>query len=159
MKNVFFVLLTMATGFTAMAQNTDELAQLRQIFGQEKKDIIKQFLNLNDADAAKFWPIYDEYTASRKSLADDRIAIIKDYGNQYATLTDAQAKSIGDRYFKNESSILKLQEKYYKKISKDVSPLKALQFMQAEVYLQTQIRASVQDEIPFIGEYDKTKKH
>lgn len=44
-------------------------------------------------------------------------------------------------------------------MSKAVSPLKATQFMQTEIYLQTQLRAVIQDEIPFIGELDKTKKN
>jgi hypothetical protein len=158
MKKTILLLLTAITSYTAFSQTSDELAELRKIFGQEKKDLMGQFLSLSPTDSAKFWPLYDEYSVSRKALADDRISIIKDYASQYANITDAQANSLTERYFKNESSILKLQEKYYKKISKSVSPLKATQFMQAEQYLQTQIRAAVQDEIPFIGEFEK-KKH
>jgi hypothetical protein len=30
-----------------------------------------------------------------------------------------------------------------------------MQFMQAEAYLQTTIRSAIQDEIPFIGEFEK----
>jgi hypothetical protein len=41
----------------------DELAMVRQVFGQEKKEIVKQFLDLSAADSAKFWPLYDEYSA------------------------------------------------------------------------------------------------
>ena len=144
-------------GFAATAQTADELAQIRQILGKEKKDLIKQFMSLNEADAAKFWPLYDEYSEKRKALADDRINIIKDYANQYVGLTDDQSKALGKRYFKNESSILKLQEKYYNKMSKSVSPLKAMQFMQAENYIQTTLRSALQDAIPFIGEFEKSK--
>jgi hypothetical protein len=52
-----------------------------------------------------------------------------------------------------------LQKNTYGKMSKSVSALKATQFMQTEIYLQTQLRAVIQDEIPFIGELDKTKKN
>lgn len=159
MKNVIILLLFICTGSASIAQSNDELALLREMFGKEKKDIISQFLNLSEADGAKFWPLYDEYSAKRKALGDDRISIIKDYADQYTNITNDQAKKLGDRLFKNESSILNLQEKYYKKMSKAVSPLKATQFMQTELYLQTQLRAVIQDEIPFIGEMDKTKKN
>jgi hypothetical protein len=99
--------------------------------------------------------LYDEYSEKRKLLADDRISILNDYANQYVGLTDDQVKTLGSRYIKNEKAILKLQEKYYNKISKAVSPLKSMQFMQAEAYLQTTIRSAIQDEIPFIGEFEK----
>ena len=159
MKKVIILLLSICTGFASMAQSSDELAMLREMFGKEKKDIISEFLKLSETDGAKFWPLYDEYSAKRKALGDYRSKIIKDYANQYTNLTNDQAKNLGDRLFKNESDIIKLQQKYYSKMSKAVSPLKATQFMQTELYLQTQLRAEIQDEIPFIGELDKTKKN
>jgi hypothetical protein len=157
MKKTFCLIVLTLFGFGAMAQSADELAQIRQILGKEKKDLIKQFMSLNEADAAKFWPLYDEYSEKRKALADDRIDILKDYADQYMGITDDQAKALGKRYFKNESSILKLQEKYFNKLSKSVSPLKAMQFMQAENYIQTTLRSALQDAIPFIGEFEKSK--
>ncbi|HEX5667977.1 MAG TPA: hypothetical protein VFX73_04180 [Chitinophagaceae bacterium] len=157
MKRVFFLAVFAILGFAATAQTADELAQIRQILGKEKKDLIKQFMSLNEADAAKFWPLYDEYSEKRKALADDRIDILKDYADQYAGMNDDQSKALGKRYFKNESAILKLQEKYYNKMSKSVTPLKAMQFMQAENYIQTTLRSALQDAIPFIGEFEKSK--
>ena len=159
MKKVTFLLFAICTSFATLAQSNDELAMLREMFGKDKKDIIEQFLNLSAADSAKFWPLYNDYSAKRKALGDGRISIIKDYADQYTTLTNDQAKKLGDRLFKNEEDILKLQKSTYGKMSKSVSALKATQFMQTEIYLQTQLRAVIQDEIPFIGELDKTKKN
>jgi hypothetical protein len=157
MKKLFCLIVFALAAFGASAQTTDELAQIRQILGKEKKELIREFMSLNETDAAKFWPVYDEYSEKRKALADDRIQILKSYADQYAGMTDDQSKALGKRYFKNESSILKLQEKYYNKMSKSVSPLKAMQFMQAEIYIQTTLRSELQDAIPFIGEFEKTK--
>jgi hypothetical protein len=160
MKKLLGSLLFILVVSAASAQSaTDEVAYLRSIFGKEKKELIGQFMNLNEADAAKFWPLYDEYSAKYKALADERISTIADYGKQYVGLTDDQAKSLGNRIFKNDKQILKLQEKYFKKISKSVSPLKAAQFMQADQYIQTTIKSAVQDAIPFIGEFEKNNKH
>jgi hypothetical protein len=157
MKKLLCLIVVAIAAFGASAQTTDELAQIRQILGKEKKELIRGFMSLNEADAAKFWPVYDEYSEKRKVLADDRIQILKSYADQYAGMTDDQSKALGKRYFKNESSILKLQQKYYNKMSKSVSPLKAMQFMQAEIYIQTTLRSELQDAIPFIGEFEKTK--
>jgi hypothetical protein len=157
MKKLLCLIVVAIAAFGASAQTTDELAQIRQILGKEKKELIRGFMSLNEADAAKFWPVYDEYSEKRKVLADDRIQILKSYADQYAGMTDDQSKALGKRYFKNESSILKLQQKYYNKMSKSVSPLKAMQFMQAEIYIPTTLRSELQDAIPFIGEFEKTK--
>jgi hypothetical protein len=157
MKKLLCLIVFAVSAFGASAQTTDELAQIRQILGKEKKELISGFMSLNEADAAKFWPVYDEYSEKRKALADDRIQILKSYADQYAGMTDDQSKALGKRYFKNESSILKLQQKYYNKMSKSVSPLKAMQFMQAEIFIQTTLRSELQDAIPFIGEFEKIK--
>lgn len=157
MKKLIGIVVLFFASMHLSAQSADEVAQLRQIFGKEKKELIKQFMSMNETDGAKFWPLYDEYSEKRKALADDRIDIIRDYADQYANLTNDQAKDLGNRFFKNEKSLLKLQEKFYKKISKAVSPLRASQFMQAENYLNTTIRSAMQDAIPFIGEFKKLK--
>ncbi|MFN9493486.1 MAG: hypothetical protein ACK57D_10575, partial [Sphingobacteriales bacterium] len=59
----------------------------------------------------------------------------------------------------NDKAVLKLQEKYFKKISKSLSPLKAVQFMQADQYIQTTVKSALQDAIPFIGEFEQSNKH
>lgn len=157
MKKLFSVIVLSFLALGVSAQASDELAQIRQILGKEKKDLIKQFMNLNEAESSKFWPLYDEYTEKRKSIADDRIGLLKDYVNGYTGMTDALAGTLGKKYFKNEAANLKLQQKYFKKLSKSVSPMKAMQFMQAENYIQTTLRSALQDAIPFIGEFEKTK--
>jgi hypothetical protein len=157
MKKLVSVIVFGILAFNVSAQGADEMAEIRQILGKEKKDLIKQFMNLNEADAAKFWPLYDQYSEKRTSIANDRISLLKDYVNGYDGMTEELASSLGKKYFKNESANLKLQQKYFKKISKSVSPMKAMQFMQAENYIQTTIKSALQDAIPFVGEFEKSK--
>jgi hypothetical protein len=40
-------------------------------------------------------------------------------------------------------------------MAKALSPLKAAQFVQAEMYFENLIRLEIAEEIPFIGEFDK----
>lgn len=160
MKKVFALIAFLGCIQFATAQSlNDELSYIRNVFGKEKKDLVRQFMSLNDEESAKFWPIYEEYTAKQKSLADDRIATIADYAKQYSGLTNDQAKALAGRIMKNDMAVLKLQQKYFKKISKSLSPLKAVQFMQADQYIQTTIKSAVQDMIPFIGEFEQNNKH
>lgn len=160
MKKIFALIVLCVSLQSVNAQSlADEISYIRSVFGKEKKDLIKQFMNLNEADAAKFWPIYDEYTSKQQALADDRIKAIGEYAKQYSTLTDDQAKAVAGKIMKNDMAVLKLQKKYFNKISKSLSPLKAVQFMQADQYIQTTIKSAVQDAIPFIGEFEQSNKH
>ena len=160
MKKIVLSICILLSATAVSAQSAkDEVAFIRSIFGKEKKELIRQFMNLNQEESAKFWPIYDEYTAAQQKLADDRISAIGDYARQYSGLTDEQASSLANRIFKNDQAVLKLQNKYFKKMSKSLTPLKAAQFMQADQYIQTTIKSATQDLIPFIGEFEQKNKH
>ena len=67
---------------------------LRQDIRSQKKQIIAANLQLTDAEALKFWPVYDAYTQETIKINDQRYALIKEYAQTYDTMTDIQAKSL-----------------------------------------------------------------
>lgn len=125
---------------------------IQNLWGMEKKAIIEEYMKFDDTEATAFWPVYEEYAEKRKNLGADRIAALEDYVNNYENLTDEKAEELTKKIFKNNSQLDKLQMKYYNKMKKAVSPLRASQFMQLESYLQTMIRYEIQDALPFIGQ-------
>jgi len=149
------ILFTCLLTFSAYAQSKEEIEIVQGLYGMEKREVIKEVMDLTDIQASSFWPIYDAYETERKKLGADRIAIINDYINSYTTLTDTKADELMNRVFKNDAALDKLQKTYYGKIKKVLSPLKAAQFTQVESYLQTAIRSAISEELPFIGEFKK----
>lgn len=157
-KLVFFFLAISASIFTqAQVAGDDELAMIKDFLKTEKKDLVKEYMKLDETQSAKFWPMYDEYQEKRRGLAQERLQIIKDYGASFASMTDDQASGLVKRIFKNDKAYTKLQESYFKKFSKSITPIKAAQFLQLEEYFRTMIRAEIQDAIPFIGEIERKK--
>jgi hypothetical protein len=154
MHKRFLLLLLILPFGAAVAQTNDDVQILQSIYGKEKRDVVTLMMNLSEADGAKFWPIYDVYEAERKKLGAERAAIITEYAKNYSSLTDAKADELMARIFKNDLSVDKLHKSYYAKVKKALSPMKAAQFFQIEVYLQNQIRAAISDSLPFIGEYN-----
>jgi len=135
------------------AQNArDEAAMIQEAWGMAKKEVIKEYMEMAPAESEKFWPIYDSYAAEKKKLGSERINLIKDYANVYQNMNDVQASDLTNRLFKNNIATEKLQMKYYKKLSKAVSPLEASKFIQVEKYLENVVRSELQEEIPFIGD-------
>jgi hypothetical protein len=143
---------------TAQGSQKDEIQLIQSAYGIEKREIVKEYIKLSDADAQKFWATYDEYEAERQKLGKDRINILSEYAMSYDTLKDAQADRLAMRTFDNELEFDKLHKKYYGKVKKDLGALKAAAFFQLESYLQTTVLYELQDNIPFIGELDKKKK-
>lgn len=159
MKKLVLLFIAISSFIFTQAQvgTDDELQMIKDYLKTEKKDLVKEYMKLDEAQAAKFWPLYDEFQGARRSLSQERLQIIKDYGAQFAGMTDDQASTLVKRVFKNDKAYTKLQEKYFKKFSKAVSPIKAAQYIQMEEYFRTMIRAEIQDAIPFIGEIERKK--
>ncbi len=154
---LFFIAVSNFVFTQAQVEINDELKMIKEYLKSEKKELVKEYMKLDETQSAKFWPLYEEFQGAKGKNGQERIQIIKDYGSQYPTMTDDQASSLVKRIFKNDKAYTKLQEKYFKKFSKTVSPLKAAQFMQLEEYFRTMIRSEIQDAIPFIGEIERKK--
>ena len=133
----------------------DDVALVESIWGIEKRAIISDYMKFTPEELEKFVPVYDAYSDEMKKLGEERIQIISEYANNYSTLTNEKADQLMVRALANNENIDKLMKKYYAKIKKEISPIRAAQFMQLEWYLQTAIRSEIQSEIPFIGELDR----
>jgi len=59
---------------------------------------------------------------------------------------------LATKYFANRTDQEKKLELYYSKIKKATNPVLAFQFYQAEIYMLTQIRAQIMQQIPSYGQ-------
>lgn len=58
---------------------------------QRKAEVMAEMMQLNAADAAKFWPIYNEYDAELNKLSDLEVANIAEYARTYTEMTNDKA--------------------------------------------------------------------
>jgi len=146
--------------FSASAQlTTDDVNLIQSMYGKDKRDLMQEYLTFkDDAQATAFWKLYDSYEAERKKLGQDFIAILQDYANNYENLDDKKADELVTRSSANNIAYENLYSRYYKKMKPAVGALKASQFFQLEGYLRSAIKTTILDDIPFIGEIDRTKK-
>ena len=153
-------LLLMLPALKLSAQNNvdEELQLIRDQWGVDKKQLIMQYMNFTDAESKKFWPIYDAYMKEHRALMDSRIKMIKDYAANYEKLTNTKATELTNKVLDNDMAQSRLLKTYYTKFSTAVTPLRASQYLQVEYYLNTTIKSMIQDEIPFVGEMQKSKK-
>jgi hypothetical protein len=142
----------------AIAQsNKEDIAIIQSMFGKAKKDLVSQYMTLPADKAQAFWKIYDEYEAARTGLGRERLALVENYASAYMTMDDKVAGELANNKFKWQAAYAKMQKKYYKSFAKVVGATQASKLMQLEDYIENNIRLSIQESIPFIGELDKSK--
>ncbi len=147
------ILLFAAYGFSQ--SNKEEVDLVQSIFGMEKKAMVAEFIKPEGAQKDAFWAAYDQYETERKELGKKRIDLLNKYAAGYSNLDDASTDKVISETMSLQVQNDKLIESYYKKIKKSCGSKTAAQFYQFETYLLSEIRATIMENIPLIGEFDK----
>lgn len=135
-----------------------ELKYLQNVFGMEKKQVVAERMKLSPAESAKFWTLYDEYELYRSEISDRRAANIEQYVKNYTSLTDAKADELLKNTFQISDETSKLWQKTYDKMAKELSSVKAGQFIYLEMYFEALGREKLAETIPHIGTNEPIKK-
>lgn len=143
--SLFFISASFAQDNTA-----EEIAVMQDIFGQEKKAIIADNIDLTGVDTEAFWKLYDEYEAQRQDLGRARLTLLQKYTNKPDNITNNQASELLAEAIPLRAAEDKLILNYTKRIGKATSDLVSVQFYQIEHYISDGIRFSVLNDIDFI---------
>ena len=153
------MLLCIGFSFTAFSQTSDAEAEaIVNLLGVQKKEAIAQLVAVHGKDSVSFWKLYDEYQQKNRSTAKARIKLYEQTAIAYGNMTPATADSLAVKYFDNRIGQEKTLEEYYKKIKGATNSVVAFEFYQAEVYLLTQIRATIMQQIPTYGQVQAAVK-
>lgn len=125
---------------------------LRQDLRSQKKQLIAANLTLTDPEATKFWPLYDQYAAEMTKIGDQKYALIKEYSQNFGSLTDAQAQSLLNRSLALDEAIAQLRIKYAPIVSKVLPGTKAATFFQIDRRLSGLIDLQISSQIPLVQE-------
>lgn len=153
MKKVLLALVAILASVSINAQDIvqEEIDYIQSVYGMEKKMIVSEFLNLDDATSEAFWGIYDAYEVSRKELGKKRIELLQYIDENNDSLTDEKADSWMKEIIKLRGNSDKLLKSYYNKVKKATNPILAARFFQIETYLRTAQSFAVQDALPVVG--------
>ena len=154
--SILAVVLMLSTGMFAQS-NKEDVDLIQSIFGKEKKELVQIYMTIPEAQSAKFWALYDTYETARKKLGQERIKLIEQYANDYEKLDSKKASDLVTKKLAWTDKYTKFQQSYFTKFSAIIGGLQAVKFIQLEDYIENCIRLTIQEEIPFIGELDKSK--
>ena len=128
------------------------LALLRRDLRAEKKQLIALNVSFTEAEATKFWPVYDQYVAEMAKHNDEFYALIKEYAANQKTLTDEQAISILSRWADIQVKQAQTRQKYIPIIEKVIPGRKAALFFQIDRRLYALMDLQVASQIPLLAQ-------
>jgi hypothetical protein len=131
-----------------------QFALLRKDIRSVKKQLIAANLTLSDNEAAKFWPVYDQYSTEFSRINDTRTAIIKEYGDAYGSLTDEQADSLIRRWLDTDIAASTLRQKYVPILRSVLPGKKAATFFQLDRRISMMIDLQLTSQLPLVQSQD-----
>jgi len=149
-KNILLLAALFLASFAYSQSDKEEIDLYQAAFGMDKKAIVAEFVQLSDTQKDAFWTLYDEYETKRKEYGRERIDLLKQYAEQYMTMTSEQADAWTKNVMELQIKTDKLIATYYEKV-KDISDgVVATQFYQIENYILSMIRVTILQEVPFL---------
>lgn len=153
-KRNFIFCFLLATAFAVGAKAQDAAGDegvTRKLFQAQHRTVVSDNLNLTEAQSKPFWKIYDEYELERKSIGEKKIELLKKFIANIDSNNATTAANIINGTIDNQMDYLKLQKKYFKRISKEISPMVAARFMQIEQTINARISSDILSELPLAG--------
>jgi hypothetical protein len=155
---MFFVAALLATNVTALAQTETasgvdvetDVALLRRNLRAEKKQLLALNLTLTEAEATKFWPVYDQYAAEMAKHNDEFYTLIKEYAAKQKTLTDAEAASMIKRWADIQVELTQTRKKYIPVVEKVIAGRKAALFFQIDRRLYALMDLQISSQLPLL---------
>ena len=114
----------------------------------DKKLLVAENMQLTEAEAKAFWPVYDQYQDELFLLRSRTVKLINDFANAYEKMTSDTAKKLMDEYMTIESLGPKLRQTYLPKFRKVLPEAKVVRYYQIENKIQAALFYELAKSIP-----------
>jgi hypothetical protein len=124
------------------------IGMMRQDLKKDKVSILTEMMELGPEQAAKFWPIYNEYDQALTKLKDERVAFIRLYADNYASLSDEMATKIAMGSMDVEARRIDLRKQYFPRISQALTVKDAVRWLQVETQIEKVVDLQILSSLP-----------
>ena len=133
-----------------MYETVSSMQALKDKIKADKKLVVSAKLNLTDAEAKGFWPIYESYQKDLGGINQRMAKMIKSYAEVYSTdkLDDAMAKKLVDEAISIENAEVSLKKSYVSKLNKVIPEMKIARYYQIETKIRAIVRYELANAIP-----------
>jgi hypothetical protein len=151
-------LLLVASGAFTVALGQDKTAGdtnmqiLRDKIKADKKLVVAANMELTEAEAKGFWPIYESYQKDLQALNGRLKQAILSYAAAYNTgsINDQTAKKLSDEVLAIDEDEIKMRKAYSSKLAGVLPGKKVARYMQIENKIRAALRYELAAEIPLV---------
>jgi hypothetical protein len=134
----------------AAAQPADNMQILREKLKGDKKLLVAANMDLSEAEAKKFWPLYEKYQQELFKINDSIAMLIVAYAKEYNadSLTNAKAAKLLEQSIAIEETETKLKRSFIPKLAKVLPGRKVARYMQLENKVRALVKYEIAGEVP-----------
>ncbi len=125
---------------------------LKEKLKADKKLLVAGNMDLSDAEAKQFWPIYDSYQKDLEAINKQLGQTIKDYAEAFnkGTIPNDTAKKLLGEALSVEEQEVKLKRTYAEKLGKVLPATKVARYIQLENKIRSLIKFELAQQIPLV---------
>jgi hypothetical protein len=116
----------------------------------DKKLLVAESMQLTEAEAKAFWPVYQEYQKGLVTLMERMAKVIDDYRNNFNNMSDESARKLLDDYLAIEKDDAILTETFLAKLRKILPEKKVLRYFQIENKIKAVFDFELARNIPLV---------
>lgn len=128
-----------------------DIPRLQYVLTHDRKQVFEEGMILDARQKESFWSIYHRFEKEKEQLDAKRLRFLGTYIARFPTLTNDDALKIMKQSSQNQQAELELRQKYFKILSKKVSPVVAARFAQLDDIVGMTIRLAILGNVPLIG--------
>jgi len=132
-----------------------DIKLLRQDLRSKRKQLITANLKLSEAEAAKFWPVYEQYVTELIAINDKKFALIQDYADNWGKLSDEQSLLFIRQWADFDIATSQLRQKYVPIVAKALDGRKTATFIQLDRRIAMMLELQVSSQMPLVSDQDR----
>lgn len=145
-----FILSLMCSFAVAQDKSPDPMQVLNEKIKADKMLLVAENLQLSEAEAKKFWPVYQRYQHELFILRMRSLKLMEAYSDNYESMTNEVAKNLLDEYLRIESLRQKVREVYLPKFRKVLPAMKVARYYQIENKISAVLNYELAARIPLV---------
>lgn len=136
----------------AQDKPADNMQILREKIKADKKLLVATNMELTEAEAKNFWPIYEDYQKDLQKINERLIQALHSYAADYKnkSMTNEKAKKLTDEYLSIEQAEVKLKSSSVPKLSKALPATKVARYLQIENKIRAVIKYDLAATVPLV---------
>jgi hypothetical protein len=144
--------LGLAPVFAQNKPAPDTMQILREKLKADKKLVVAANMDLKEAEAKAFWPLYDEYQRELEKINKRTGDLIRRYTREYNSgdLKNDEARKLISDFLDNETAAITAKRNMVQKVGKVLTGKKTARYLQIENKIRAALQYELADSIPLV---------